>query len=72
MIARRNKIGILYITTSIKMVGVVACLTAETNIWHPILDHMSEKSLKLHHSSSKNIDLNLLNIADCILVSKEG
>jgi hypothetical protein len=65
IIALGEKTGTLYMTTDMRDTIAVADASAEADLWHQRLGHMSEKGLKVMHSLGKLPKLKSVNIDFC-------
>jgi hypothetical protein len=65
IIAQGEKTGTLYMTTDMRDTIAVADASAEADLWHQRLGHMSEKGLKVMHSLGKLPKLKSVNIDFC-------
>jgi hypothetical protein len=65
IIAQGEKTGTLYMTTDMRDTIAVADASAEADLWHQRLGHMSEKGLKVMHSLGKLPKLQSVNIDFC-------
>jgi hypothetical protein len=65
IIALGEKTGTLYMTTDMRDTIAIADASAEADLWHQRLGHMSEKGLKVMHSLGKLPKLKSVNIDFC-------
>ncbi|XP_068645120.1 uncharacterized mitochondrial protein AtMg00300-like [Aristolochia californica] len=65
VVARGVKTGTLYITISCRDMVTVADAVTDSDLWHYMIGHISEKGMKVLQSKGKLLGLKIVNNSSC-------